>query len=258
MSRSARSKEEDLSGANDDVPMGTISTGGISTEEDETLTGSNDDNSLGTTSTGNVSKEEEEEEDDVSIDGSFISEATFREDEDQHRVHPSTPWRGLSGVRHALYFGASSVVKRTSSFAKPLTTVGPILSKKSRSALTTAGRWFRGVKTNTKQRMASRKRNRERERRERQVKKRQRKRERREKQFREENQLFGPGWKRRAFISLIRHMCRKKNWKCTLGKRTKKRIGELVRGKKRPYVTTNTRGFIEATEVRLKTACSPF
>lgn len=241
MSRSKRSKEglsgakvKRENGANDDASIGHTSTGGISTEEeDEASTGSNEENSLNTISTG-VSKGE----DDASVDGSFISDTTFEEEENQRR--PSTAWRGVSGVGHALRSRASSLGKCTASFIKPLSTVGPTLSNKPRSASIAAGRWFGKVKADAKQRLASRKRRKERERREREWQRRERRRAKREERERERNKIFGRGWKRRLLIKLIVSMY-PKGWKCRLGERIRKRIGDLVMGVKRPYVATITR-----------------
>lgn len=115
--------------------MGNVSTGGVSTEEDDAWTGSNEEISLGTLATGNVLKEE----DDASVDGTFTSDATFKEEES-----PSTPWWSLCGIEHPLGSGTSSLVERAASFVKPLSTVGPTLNKKPRSALATAGRRLQG------------------------------------------------------------------------------------------------------------------
>lgn len=241
--RSARSKEGHLCGTkretgsddHDHVSTGVASADGISTEEDEdeASTGSNEEISLGTISTGNVSKDE----DDASLDGSFISDGTLEEEEEnqQQHVRPSTPFRGVSGFGQALRSRGSSLARRTLSCVKPLATVGATLSKKPRSAFNGAGRWFRGVKTSAGQRLASRKRKKERERAERQRERRRRKRERREERERERNKIFGRGWKRRLVIKLIVSMY-PKGWKCRLGERIRTRISDLVTGHKRPYV----------------------
>lgn len=250
VSRSKRSKEEspdaendEESDSNEDVP---VSIGVISTEEDEVSTGSNGGVSLGTISTGDVSKEE----DDASLGGSLISDATFGVQEvQQQSVRPSTLLRGLFGVGHALRAGVSSLANRAASFAKPLSTVGTTLCKKPRSALTTARGRFGAMKARIEQWTTSRKIKRERERREREREKRHRERERRERQRQrrerrrkkrkkreqEKRKFFRRGWKWRLLggaiggiiVDCVRGMHPKK-WKCRLGERIKIGIEEKI------------------------------
>lgn len=210
--------------------------GGISAEEDEPSKDSNQDISLGTISTDTVS----EEEDGASMDGRIISSTTSQEEDSQQPVRPFSPWRGISRAGHILKSEASSLPQRTTSFVKPLSRVGPILRKKRRSALTTARRWLKGAKANTKQRVTLWARRRERESNNREQERRKRNKETREKRYREEDKIFGrPDWKRRLVIKLILSIYPKK-WKCSLGERIRKRIGEIAGGHQRPYVVYTT------------------